>query len=58
MLSYLLKTYIDTSEYLEYGLAFSMAGEIATLTRGDGDPYSMTVVCAANAITFSVSCLL
>ena len=49
---YLLKTYIDTSAHLEYGLAFSMAGEIAALTRTDGAPYSMTVDCAADTITF------
>ncbi len=35
-----------------FGLAFSQFGEIGKLTRTDGDPYPMTVDCAADTITF------
>lgn len=49
---YLMKTHIEPDGHLEYGLAFSMDGAIAALTRTDGAPYSMTVDSAADTITF------
>ena len=50
---YLLKTYDHKGdEELEFGLSYSRDGEVGTLARTDGDPYTMTVDCAADTITF------
>jgi hypothetical protein len=50
---YLLKTYVHLGdEDLAYGLDYSRDGETGTLTRTDGDPYTMTVDCDADTITF------
>ena len=52
MYSYVMRTYVDKGDDPQYGLAFSIIGETAALTRTDGDPYPMTVDCAADTITF------
>ena len=50
---YLLKTYVHKGdEELEFGLSYSRDGEVGTLMRTDGDPYTMTVDCDADTITF------
>ncbi len=50
---YLLKNYIHKGDdHLEYGLAYSRDGQVGTLTRTDGDPYTMTIDCEADTITF------
>ncbi len=50
--TYLLRTYVDRGSHPEYEVTFSIDGEKAALTRKDGDPYPMTVDCAADTITF------
>ncbi len=50
---YLLKNYVHLGdEDLEYGLDYSRDGETGILTRTDGDPYTMTVDCDKDTITF------
>ena len=50
---YILKKYVHKgSEELQYGLSYSRDGEVGVLTRTDGDPYTMTVDCAEDMITF------
>ena len=50
---YLLKTYVHKGdEELEYGLAYTRDGNVGTLSRTDGDPYTMTVDCDEDTITF------
>lgn len=50
---YLLDNYCHMGdEKLEYGLSFTKEGNVGTLTRTDGDPYTMTVDCDADTITF------
>ena len=50
---YMLKTYIHKGdEDLAYGLGYTRDGETGILTRTDGDPYTMTVDCDADTITF------
>jgi hypothetical protein len=50
---YILKKYVHKgSEELQYGLSYTQNGEIGILTRTDGDPYTMTVDCAEDMITF------
>ena len=50
---YLLKNYVHLGdEELEYGLSYTREGNVGTLSRTDGDPYTMTVDCDADTITF------
>ncbi len=50
---YILKNYSHKGdEELEYGLDFTRDGDIGILSRTDGDPYTMTVDCDADTITF------
>ena len=50
---YLMKTYVHKGhEEIEFGLRYTREGNIGTLTRTDGDPYTMTVDCDADTITF------
>ena len=50
--TYLMRTYINEGQNIGFELAFSMEGDTGTLTRKDGLPYTMTVDCAADTITF------
>ena len=51
--TYMMQTYLaQTKLESTFGLSFSQDGEIGTLTRTDGDPYPMTVDCAADTISF------
>ena len=52
LMTYLMKEYINKDQNITFGLSFSKDGETGTLTRTDGDPYTMTVDCAADTITF------
>lgn len=52
MLTLLMKDIIHEGENINFGLKFSQNGQTGTLTRTDGDPYTMTVDCAADKITF------
>lgn len=52
LMTYLMKTYIHKDQNITFDLRFSMEGGTGTLTRTDGDPYTMTVDCAADTITF------
>ena len=50
---YMLKKYVHKgNEELEFGLSYSRDGEVGILTRTDGDPYTMTVDCDSDVITF------
>ncbi len=50
---YLMKTYVHKGhEEIEFGLRYTREGNIGTLTRTDGDPYTMIVDCDADTITF------
>ena len=50
---YLLDKYVHAGkEKLEFGLSYSRDGEVGVLTRTDGDPYTMTVDCDSDVITF------
>ena len=50
---YLIKNYVHLGdEELEYGLSYTRDGNVGTLSRTDGDPYTMTVDCDADTITF------
>ena len=50
---YLLKTYVNKGKAeLAYELSYSKDGDVSELTRVDGSPYTMTVDCAADTITF------
>ena len=50
---YILKKYVHKgSEELQFGLSYSRDGEVGVLTRTDGDPYTMTVDCDSDVITF------
>ena len=48
LMTYLMKTYINKDQNITFDLSFSKEGETGTLTRTDGDPYTMTVDCAAD----------
>ena len=50
--TYLMQNYLYEGQNVSFDLAFSMEGDIGTLTRKDGDPYTMVVNCAADTITF------
>ncbi len=50
--SYILKTYVDKGSDPQYALNFSIDGQTAVLARKDGDPYTMTVDCFEDTITF------
>ena len=52
LMTYLMKTYIHDGQNVTFDLSFSKEGATGTLTRTDGDPYTMTVDCAADTITF------
>lgn len=46
------KNIFHKDENISFDLKFTKNGEIGTLTRTDGDPYTMIVDCAADKITF------
>ena len=48
----LKKIFIHQGQNVSFDLKFSKSGEVGTLTRTDGNPYTMTVDCAADKITF------
>lgn len=48
----LKRNFIHQNQNISFNLKFSKSGEVGTLTRVDGEPYSMTVDCAADKITF------
>ena len=48
----LLKNHINEGQDISFELSFSKEGDIGTLTRKDGDPYTMVVDCATDTITF------
>ena len=50
--TYLLKTYVNKGQNISFGLSYSQDGQTGTLTRTDGDPFTMTVDCDADTITF------
>lgn len=50
--SVLMRNVIHEDDNINFGLSFSKNGETGILTRTDGDPYTMTVDCAADTITF------
>ncbi len=52
MYGHIMRTYVDKGDTPQYDLTFSIDGQTAVLTRSDGDPYTMTVDCASDTITF------
>lgn len=46
------KNIIHKDDNISFDLNFTKNGEIGTLTRVDGDPYTMTVDCAEDKIIF------
>ena len=52
ILTQLKRNVIHKGENISFDLKFSKNGEVGTLTRTDGDPYTMTVDCAEDKIIF------
>lgn len=52
LLTNLMRNAIHENENINFGLTFSKNGETGILTRTDGNPYTMTVDCAADTIIF------
>ena len=50
--THFMKNIFHQNQNISFELKFSKKGEVGTLTRVDGDPYTMTVDCAADKITF------
>ena len=51
--TYMLGDYdYDTEEMVSFVFDYSIEGDVAVLTRKDGDPYTMTVDCEKDTITF------
>ena len=48
----LMRDIFHHDQNISFELKFSKKGEVGTLTRVDGDPYTMTVDCAADKIIF------
>ena len=50
--TYMMKSLVHSGQDISFDLAFSKEGSTGTLTRKDGDPYTMVVDCDADTITF------
>ncbi len=52
LMTYIMRNYVKKGQGISFDLAFSIAGDVGTLTRTDGDPYTMVVDCKADTISF------
>ena len=52
LMTYLMRNYVKKNQGISFDLAFSMNGDVGTLTRTDGAPYTMVVNCDADTISF------
>ena len=52
LMTYLMKTHVYKDQHITFALEYSKEGNVGTLTRTDGDPYTMVCDCDAGTITF------